>query len=248
MLHQEKEKEDKYFIFDRPRRKTLGRAVEKSLEWIRAVLYKGFLFCRKRKDPTGEYKVSICAIFKDEALYLKEWIEFHRIVGIDHFFLYNNNSSDHFASVLKPYIENGLVTLKEWPYDQKQMECYIDCIDHFSDRTKWLGFIDIDEFIVPKSTNTVYDFLKPFEKKRGSVRLYWKLYGSSGKMNRPVRGFVTEDFTVCWPKYCDVGKCFYNTAFAFKKHPKHIKGLHHSLWTNLKGIEIHQLIILIMFA
>lgn len=38
--------------------------------------------------------LSIGAIFKDEAPYLAEWIEFHRLVGVEHFFLYDNLSTD----------------------------------------------------------------------------------------------------------------------------------------------------------
>jgi len=38
--------------------------------------------------------LSICAIFKDEAPYLPEWIEFHRLVGVERFFLYDNGSGD----------------------------------------------------------------------------------------------------------------------------------------------------------
>ena len=37
-----------------------------------------------------KYKLSICAIFKNEANYLKEWIEYHRMVGVEHFYLYNS--------------------------------------------------------------------------------------------------------------------------------------------------------------
>ena len=58
-----------------------------------------------------QYKVSIGAIFKNEALYLKEWIEFHRIVGVEHFYLYNNNSDDNYREVLEPYIKRNIVTL-----------------------------------------------------------------------------------------------------------------------------------------
>lgn len=32
----------------------------------------------------------ICAIFKEEAPYLPEWIEFHRLMGVERFFLYDN--------------------------------------------------------------------------------------------------------------------------------------------------------------
>ena len=34
-------------------------------------------------------RLAIAAIFKHENAYLREWIEFHRLVGFDHFFLDN---------------------------------------------------------------------------------------------------------------------------------------------------------------
>ena len=169
---------------------------------------------------------------------MKEWIEFNNIVGVDHFYMYNNNSEDDYEAVLKPYIKSGLVTLIDWPQNQKQMECYQTCIKDFSGETRWLGFIDIDEFIVPKSTDSIYEFLKAFENKAGAVNLYWKLFGTSGRMDRDLSGLVCEDFTVCWPKYCDIGKCFYNTAFGFDFESKYAKQLHHKFWANYKGKNI----------
>ena len=62
-----------------------------------------------------KYNFSICAIFKNEAPYLKEWIEYHLIFGVDHFYLYNVGSHDSFQSILKPYINKGLVTYIDWP-------------------------------------------------------------------------------------------------------------------------------------
>lgn len=169
---------------------------------------------------------------------MKEWIEFNQIVGIDHFYLYNNNSEDNYISVINPYVESGLVTLIDWPYNQKQLECYKACIAAFASETKWLGFIDIDEFVVPKSTDLIYDFLQPFEKKAGAVNIYWKLFGTSGRMNRSLSGLVCEDFTVCWPKYCDIGKCFYNTAFGFDDKSRKAKCMHHWFWANYKGKDV----------
>ncbi len=45
-----------------------------------------FRFC-KIEQRKCKFNVSLCAIFKDEADYLKEWIEFHRIVGVEHFYM-----------------------------------------------------------------------------------------------------------------------------------------------------------------
>lgn len=232
------EEQTKYFIKDIADEKSIKVFIKRKIWMVRAFIEKLSLNLSHSKIAKKEYAVSVCAIFKNEAPYLKEWIEFNHIVGVEHFYLYNNNSEDDYKTVLSPYIEKGWVTLLEWPYNQKQMECYMDCIKNYSSETKWLGFIDIDEFIVPKTTDNIYDFLKEFEKNRGSVIIYWKLYGTSGMMERNLNGLVTEDFTVCWPKYCDIGKSFYNTAFAFDSKSKHSSLLHHYFWANRKGHDV----------
>lgn len=230
--------ETRYFINDNPRGVGV-KQLSKDISWnLMSLIYKVYLTAISPKIVDKKYNVSICAVFKNEAMYLREWIEFNHLVGVEHFYLYNNNSDDDYVSVLKPYVKNGMVTLLDWPYNQKQMECYEACIEKFSGETKWLGFIDVDEFIVPKSTDSIYEFLQLFEKKAGSVNIYWKLFGTSGKINRNLTGLVCEDFTVCWPKYCDIGKCFYNTAFGFDKNCKKAGCLHHWFWANNKGVNI----------
>ena len=60
----------------------------------------------------GAPYLSICAIYRDEAPYLREWIEFHRLVGVERFFLYDNVSEDDHLEVLAPYLEDGIVTVR----------------------------------------------------------------------------------------------------------------------------------------
>src|SRR5690348_2224989 len=55
-----------------------------------------------------KHKLSICSLFKNEAVHLKEWIEYHQMVGVDHFYLYDNGSKDRPRDVLTPYIRKGL--------------------------------------------------------------------------------------------------------------------------------------------
>ena len=229
---------NKYFIKDNPSKRNIKYNAKMAVATLKSIYYKFNSFFINQKIPQKKYNVSICAIFKNEANYLKEWIEFNHLVGVDHFYLYNNNSDDNYLEIIKSYVENGLVTLIQWPYNQQQMQCYMSCIKEFSFETKWLGFIDIDEFVVPKTTDSIYDFLKPFEKKAGSVNIYWRLFGTSGRINRKLDELVCEDFTVCWPKYCDIGKCFYNTAFGFDFESKYAKQLHHKFWANYNGKNI----------
>ena len=65
------------------------------------------------------YNLVICAIFKNEARYLKEWVEYHRMVGVEHFYLYNNDSTDNYKEELKYYLDNNIVTLTDVPGEKQ---------------------------------------------------------------------------------------------------------------------------------
>ena len=50
---------------------------------------------------------------------LVEWIEFHRLIGVQHFFIYDTTQVSTAASLTKQladYIKDGLVTVIVWPY------------------------------------------------------------------------------------------------------------------------------------
>lgn len=227
--------ENKYFIFDRPRKYNLSRFLYCLKCYLKSMLYEIFLKIDHPHYIEKKYTVSICGIFKNEGLYLKEWIEYHHLIGVQHFYLYNNNSSDNYKEILEPYVRDGIVTLVEFPYDQAQMKAYMECLKNYSHESNWIGFIDIDEFVVPLKNNNILDVLNRFKTSRGSVLFYWKMFGAGGYMSRDVRGLVSEDFIVAAPKHSDIGKCFYNTLFDFDFLSKrNHNGLHHLLWTKYK--------------
>jgi len=227
--------ENRCFILDMPGEYGLKRSIKLGLKKIMIAYYGlNYKFNRMNDARKCKYYVSICCIFKNEAVYLKEWIEFGLTVGIEHFFMYNNNSTDDYQEVLKPYIDAGIVTLIRWEKNQAQMECYQDAIVRYKDETKWLGFIDVDEFIVPNTNDSISDFLKQFERFP-AVIVYWKMFCSSGMLERNVNGLVTEDFVVSWQKYSDIGKCFYNTAFDFDTDYFRNANLHHKMWGSRNG-------------
>ena len=152
------------------------------------------------------FSLSICAIFKDEAPYLREWIEFHRIVGVQHFYLYNNDSSDDYKDQLSCYDED-VVTLIDFPGQLKQVEAYNHLLINFGNETDWVAMIDIDEFIVPKDGLTIQECIKkildratekskildfPLEAISG-IQLSWLYFGTSFHQNKP-DGLVIENY------------------------------------------------------
>ena len=58
-------------------------------------------------------------------------------------------------SILKQYIDKGIVTLKMWTGNQAQMTAYKDFYDNYRHETQWVSFLDPDEFICPNNKNNM---------------------------------------------------------------------------------------------
>ena len=135
---------------------------------------------RLRSDLTRpEHYLAVCAIAKDEGPYFKEWIEWHLSQGVDHFYIYDNESSDGTREILQPYIDSGVVEYKYWPGHRRQLAAYDDCLEHYRLASRWIAFIDLDEFIVPIKDASIPAFLKRFEAF-AAVEINWLVYGSGG--------------------------------------------------------------------
>lgn len=164
---------------------------------IRSILYMGLKEYKENKRFESEnnfkYKLSIAAIMKNESAYLAEWIEFHKLVGVEKFYLYDNESTDNTHEVLSPYIESGLVEYIYFPGIGAQNWAYCDVITKKKNETKWLALIDIDEFIVPVKFETITEFIDTLPKNSAQLVISWVLYGSAGNIKKP-DGLVIENY------------------------------------------------------
>ena len=61
-----------------------------------------FLAAPHRRMPPKKYFLGVAAIIKNEKPYLKEWLEYHRLQGVEHFYLCDNGSTDGTAAYLEP--------------------------------------------------------------------------------------------------------------------------------------------------
>lgn len=180
------------------------------------------------------YKLSICALFKNEANFLKEWIEYHRLIGVDHFYLYNIGSTDKYMEVLNPYIKENIVTLVEWTdwvADQGKENSYlwalgtqIPVYEHniklrATNETKWLVFMDIDEFLVFNNAENLSELLEKYNEFPG-ITLISDYFDSSKKDILPKKRLLIETLTLTKAPQEDVWKEVSKTIFK----PEHCKG------------------------
>jgi len=145
-------------------------------------------------------KTLLCAIAKNEAAYLVEWIAYHKfIVGFDEVLIYENDSTDNSRLILEKLDKLGICQYKPWPRSQgvvPQRSAYNDAIQTYNQSYQWVCFLDLDEFLVLKSFNTIQDCIKSFEGKADSIVINWLMFGSSGHSTYSPEP-VIQRFTKC---------------------------------------------------
>lgn len=53
--------------------------------------------------------LAMCTVFKNQALYMREWISFHYMLGVKKFYLYDQGSAEDWKSTVQDYIDKGIV-------------------------------------------------------------------------------------------------------------------------------------------
>ena len=98
---------------------------------------------KKRK-----YQICSCTMIYNGAKFLKEWVYYHSHLGVEKFFLYDNNSEDGLHEILQT-LEKFNVTQEPWPWVKTQEAGFSHCALRSLRECKWMLYTDIDEFLFP---------------------------------------------------------------------------------------------------
>ena len=124
--------------------------------------------------------LSLCAIVKDEKEnYLREWFNYHHLVGVERFYIYDNESRIPVRQTFAEEISNNQVVVIDAPGKTMQYPAYTHCLHYYGQYSRWIGFIDADEFIVPKSTDDLRELMAAYEMY-AALGINWLIFGSSG--------------------------------------------------------------------
>lgn len=187
--------------------------------------------------------VALCLIAKDEED-IVEWITYHARLGVSKFYVFDNGSKPPLQRVLQPLGDlveyeytygddrwlhkfvNQYITNWRDEHINKQTFVYDKCMERFGHRHSWMGFLDTDEFVVVKKkpgeeniTLTIPGILQEF-LPFGGLRLAWIMFGSSGRIKRPLHGVLghSGNYTKCC-KFCShliMLKAFVQPRYATK--------------------------------
>lgn len=209
------ELEKKYHIEETPFMKSLETLAECFYEMtLPDADYERITHCAKRlleklEDNISEsisvndIDLSLVLIIKNEAEYIEEWLEFHKMLGVGHFYVYDNESTDCLMEILQPYIEEESVTYHFFPGEDIQIDAYNHALFNYKYDTKYMGFIDTDEFLFPivgeSLPETVQQIFDDYHKKEhrvdyaGGIGVNWRVYGPGYHKEKP-HGLVIENY------------------------------------------------------
>ena len=144
------------------------------------------------------YNFAVVSIMKNEAPYVKEWLDYHILAGVDHFYIYDNDSPDNLKEILQPYIRDGLVTYIFYPGKARQYEAYNEAIQKYKFFCKYMAFIDADEFIFPQNNKSVLEVTEEILEKypqAGGIAVNIFYFGSNNLKKADYSKGVLERFT-----------------------------------------------------
>ncbi|KAL1317338.1 hypothetical protein HN51_069411 [Arachis hypogaea] len=101
----------------------------------------------KGKKKRGKYELCVCTMVWNQGSALREWVMYHAWLGVERWFIYDNNSDDDIEEVIQDLDSQGFnVTRQVWPWIKTQEAGFSHCALKARDECKWVGFFDVDEF------------------------------------------------------------------------------------------------------
>jgi hypothetical protein len=138
--------------------------------------------------------LGLCAIVKDEDPFLEEWICHHALLGVEAFIIYDNGSAYPVRRRLRSFMNDSFLTVVDMRGKARQMIAYSHCLRNFGSDFRWIGFLDLDEYVVPKRTNDLRVLLQDYEDA-AALGINWQCFGTNGHRTRP-RGTQLENYVL----------------------------------------------------
>lgn len=129
----------------------------------------------------------LIAICRWEAGRIAEWLSYHRSIGYEHAYIYNNDEdpSDLYNALI-PFIcnNNPFVTYYHNRAQGMQRWSYLHCFENHGDEFEWFSLFDIDEYLSIRRFKNINDFVLSYGKDIECIYVNWTFFGHSGQTER----------------------------------------------------------------
>jgi hypothetical protein len=145
------------------------------------------------KDGDTEEYLALCVAVKNQPDDLAEFLTHHyHHHNIRRFYIMDDGSSPVLATLnWTQYIDPKAVTFRYYHPTMHgqfmQLAIYQECIQLYRHKHKWMGFVDVDEFLEVKGNETIHSILKELDEDEniGALSINWQIHNSAGLLTRP---------------------------------------------------------------
>ncbi|XP_052197949.1 glycosyltransferase family 92 protein RCOM_0530710 [Diospyros lotus] len=152
---------------------------------------------RLEPDPLirKQHEMCVCTMLRNQARFLREWVMYHARIGVQRWFIYDNNSDDGITDLIDSLSDaNFNITRHFWPWIKTQEAGFAHCAIRARASCEWVGFIDVDEFLHFPSNSSLHEILANQSSRTAELRVWCHSFGPSGLKRAPVKG-VTVGYT-----------------------------------------------------
>ena len=137
----------------------------------------------------------VCAMAKNEHLYIKDWVEHYLKIGFDKIYIYDND--DIGVTSITQYLPKTdkveVIDIRGKSGKHLQHDIYTQFYN--THKFDWCLFCDIDEFL--SGIQDIHLFLSlPQFRNIGQIRIKWRLFGDDDKISRD----MTKPVWCCFHK------------------------------------------------
>ncbi|PWA89311.1 hypothetical protein CTI12_AA112490 [Artemisia annua] len=144
-----------------------------------------------------KHELCVCTMLWNQADSISEWITYHSWLGVEKWFIYDNNSDDDIQEVIKKLDRDGYnVSRHVWPWIKTQEAGFSHCAIRARDECNWVSFMDVDEFYYFPRGGSLRTLVSNYtsSSSTGELRTSCHSFGPSGLRSPPNQG-VTVGYT-----------------------------------------------------
>ena len=141
-------------------------------------------------------RVAICTVLRNERRYILEWIAHHRLLGVERFLVFDNESDDGSGPLLAALQARGLATVVYWPGRgmARQLAAFEAGAAALSFQSDFVALLDLDEFLLTDDGESLPGVLARLPADVGGLAVCQRVFGS-GAQQAFEPGLVTARFT-----------------------------------------------------
>ncbi|WJX75831.1 hypothetical protein P8452_59321 [Trifolium repens] len=152
-------------------------------------------FLSSQKQPKRKpHELCICTMLRNQARFIREWVMYHARIGVERWFIYDNNSDDDIENVIAFLQSAGYnITWHLWAWVKTQEAGFAHCAVRARASCEWVAFIDVDEFFNIKIKgglkHVIWHYSRP-ENNVAEIRTPCYSFGPSGLKEVPREGVM----------------------------------------------------------